>query len=315
MTKINILITGGAGFIGSNLYNKLSKNDLFHVEVVDNLSTGRFENIKDIDNRNFHFISFDDRFIIESIKQKKYDYIIHLAAKPSVQYSVENIHDSHDTNVSKTIKLLEASKGNIKRFIFASSSAVYGASFDKDWPTGIPEDTECLPGSPYALQKREVELYLEMMNKLFGFDYVAYRFFNVYGPYQYGGHAYANVISSWLNNMKDNKPLRLDGDGTQTRDFVYVDDIVDILIKSLDCTFNNRIINLGTNTSISCNDVLGILHNTNKDIKIVSAPKRIGDIYKTKASLKLFNENINHKFTTFESGITKTIKWWENGCK
>ena len=313
--KKNVLITGGAGFIGSNLYKLLSKNPKYHVELVDDLSSGVFSNIQDVSDEYFHWLSFDSEFITNRIKTKFYSYVIHLAAKPSVPYSIENIYDSHDVNVFKTLKLLEACKGNIEKFIFASSAAVYGKSFDLKWSLGIPETTSLQPLSPYALQKFEIEQYLNMMKNLFSFEFLTFRFFNVYGPNQYAGHPYANVISSWLHNIKHNLPIRIDGDGTQKRDFVFVEDVCNIIIYSLSNKFKSNEYNLGTGAIVSCNDVLKNLETEYKDVKKIYSPTRIGDIYEAKANIDLLESELKYKFIDFEDGIKNTIKWWNNGYK
>jgi UDP-glucose 4-epimerase len=311
-----VLVTGGRGFIGSHVCESLLSTNIYEVVCVDNSPDEK--NIKHLNvNEKFTNVccSFDNIDILDKVRNKEFHYIIHLAAKPSVPYSIEHIYDSHNINVNKTIKLLECSFGNIEKFVFASSSAVYGKSFDSVWLKGISEDASIIPLSPYALQKYEIELYLNMMKELYSLNYVAFRFFNVYGPKQYGGHPYANVISSWLHNIKNNKPLRIDGDGSQKRDFIYVKDIAEILVKSLIHEFNNSVLNLGTNNKISCNDVLNILEKNYDNTNKVFAPKRLGDVYEAKACIEKFQNEFKYNFVPFEIGIQETINWWDNGCK
>ncbi len=316
--KTRILITGGAGFIGSNLYNKLIQNPNNIIDVVDDMSSGNLSHLDitlDFDDYFYH-MSFDSRQIIENIKQKKYDIVYHLAALPSVPYSIENPYKTFDTNVTKTIKLLEACRGNVKKFIFASSCAVYG-SYLEFGKNGISENHETSPSNPYALQKLNVEEWIECFVQNYDLkeEYIIYRFFNVYGPNQTSNNAYANVISSWMKNAKQNHPLRLDGDGTQRRDFVFVDDVVDILERTIQKNFtpyHTKLFNIGSGTSYSCNEVLDFMKKKYpNNLKIVNAPKRAGDIENIVANTyklsKLFPDK---KFLTLEEGLEKTFKWW-----
>ena len=255
MTKA--LVTGGAGFIGSNLSNKLHDSG-WNIDIVDDLSNGHVEFLHvDLRSEKMWQEDFTCYDILKKIRNKEYDYVFHLAANPRVSYSVENPVETHETNVLKTLVLLDACKGNIKRFIFAASSASYG-NVDN-----LPTDESCptTPVSPYALQKLICEKYLLMYNNLYGLDSACLRFFNVFGPNQLGNSPYSTAISAWLTAIKRGKSMRSDGDGSQTRDMCYVDNVVDCLISSAITPnlLKAEVFNVGVGESVSNADILAYL--------------------------------------------------------
>jgi len=223
---MKILVTGGAGFIGSNLVDRLI-DEGYKVFVIDNLSSGKKENLNkkaifykaDICNLNKIFPLF-----------KGIDYVFHLAANPRVLFSVENPIESHKVNVDGTLNVLYASyKNKVKRLIFASSSAVYGNI--KKLP--LREDMKPNPISPYGLHKLIGEYYCKLFSDLYNLETVCLRYFNVYGPKMDPEGPYALVIGKFLKLKKENKPLTIYGNGKQTRDFVYVNDVVEANILAM----------------------------------------------------------------------------------
>lgn len=311
----NVLITGAAGFIGSHTCDDLLKSNKYKVYAVDDLSSGMLCNIShNLKNKNFQFFneSFDSDNIIKLVESGYFNFVIHLAAKPSVPWSIENFSKSHDVNVFKTIKLLESSIGKIDKFIFASSAAVYGKTFEKF--SCVLEEDETLPISPYGYQKLEIEKYLNMFRTYHNINYVCFRFFNVYGPRQYGGHPYANVISSWMHDIKTKTGITLHGDGSQKRDFIYVKDVSRTLVASLENNTKYNVINLGTNINISCLEIIDLLKKYYKDVSIKTKPSRPGDIKETMANITLLVKSkiIDcENFLSFQNGLEETIKWWD----
>lgn len=302
-----ILVTGAAGFIGSNFCNFLYDNHIDY-DGVDDLSNGNPGFLKDV--KNLHVFDFSHEVILEKIRNKHYDYIVHFAANPRVGYSVEFPLESNDVNVTKTLKLLESSKNNIKRFIFASSSSVYGNT-DK-----LPScENDCLnPNSPYGLQKLIIEQYLKLYYKLYGLDSVALRFFNVYGDNQLGGSPYATAVASWLTAIKSGKEMRSDGDGTQTRDMCHVLNVIDCVHRSI--IYDNKLeaesINVATGYSVSNKEILNYLLKRYPESKKYDSPWRKGDVMHTLASVEKAKNILGYEpIINFETGLEKTANWYD----
>ncbi len=223
-----IVVTGGAGFIGSNLVHALAKVDLNNeVVVIDNLSTGRIENIQGlIDNKKIEFIksSITDLVLLQKIF-RGVDFVFHQAAVASVPKSVEDPITTHNVNVTGTLNVLLAARENdVKRVVFSSSCAVYGNPSEEQLP--LKETTLPHPLSPYAASKLMGEYYCNVFSEVYDLPTVCLRYFNVYGPRQDPNGEYAAVIPKFINRVKEDKPLTIYGDGKQTRDFVFVDDVV-----------------------------------------------------------------------------------------
>src|SRR3989344_652536 len=223
---MKIIVTGGAGFLGSHIVDALVENG-YEVHVVDNLSAGKKENV----NRKavLHVADIRDKEkLISLFKDAK--YVFHEAALPQVQYSIENPIETHEINVGGTLNVLEASRiNNVKKVIFASSSAVYG---DQDI-LPITERMEVNPLSQYGAQKYIGEVYMKLYAQIYRIETVSLRYFNVYGPRQSAGGAYACAIPKFLEFRQKNQPLCITGDGEQTRDFVNVKDIVSANILAM----------------------------------------------------------------------------------
>lgn len=302
------LVTGGAGFIGSNLSNTLYKLG-WDVDIVDDMSNGHVEFLDaDLRSEKLCRDDFVCPDILNKISNKDYDIVFHLAANPRVTYSVENPLETHEVNVLKTLRLMNACKGNIKRFVFASSSSAYGNS------DSLPTNEECVdnPQSPYALQKAIIEKYLKLYNKFYGLDSVCLRFFNVFGPNQLGDSPYSTAISAWLTAIKREKSMRSDGDGSQTRDMCYVENVVECLIKAalVGDNLNADIFNVGVGESVSNLEILTYLKTRYPNSVSHDAPWRPGDVIHTKSDITKAKKILgyNPQINVWQ-GLDKTINW------
>lgn len=247
---MKVLITGGAGFIGSHLAEHFS--NCSEVFILDNLSTGHRSNVSFIDETHFIENSITNKHLVqELIKKEKFDIVIHLAAVVSVVETINNPILSQSTNIKGTLNLLEANRqfnDNLKKFIFASSAAVYGNT------ELLPQEIESFidPESPYAIEKYTAEQYTKIYNRLYNLPTTNLRFFNIYGPRQDPSSPYSGVLSIMQNKFSNNKSFTFFGDGEQTRDFVYVKDLVQavsIVVNKKEA--NGRIFNLGNGKQVS----------------------------------------------------------------
>ena len=279
------IVTGGAGFIGSSIVKKLvARGD--DVTVIDNLNTGKEENLKSvIDKITFLKDSILNRELLEKQSQN-IDGVFHQAALASVQDSFSKPDEYHDVNVNGTENILKLAKKNDFRVVYASSSSVYGN------PERIPikESDKKNPINPYAetkLKKEQLAIkYSEMGVKVIGL-----RYFNVFGKGQ--SKEYAGVLKLFLERIRDKLPPKINGDGTQFRDFVYVEDVADANIMSMDSDINHGFYNVGTNTSITILDLAKtIIKSSGLDIQPIFGPALKGDVQRTIANIDLIKEEI-----------------------
>lgn len=280
MSMKKTLITGGAGFIGSHIVEGLT-NSGHRVVVLDNLSTGKKENL-DLNNKNLEFVEGDilNNELVEKLVEES-DYVIHLAAIVSVELSVKNPDLSKKVNLDGAFNVINAAKKFKKRLFFASSAAVYGN------PTNLPicENHPQKPISPYGLEKYIIEQYCQLYNDLFGFSYVCGRFFNVFGERQDPKSPYSGVISIFNDKAKNGEDIFIDGDGKQTRDFIYVKDLSEIVITLL-FSNENGIFNVGTGAETSIKDLANkIIEIKNSNSTITYRDERLGDIKKSFADI------------------------------
>jgi len=282
---VRYIVTGGAGFIGSSIVKKLvARGD--DVTVIDNLNTGKEENLKSvIDKITFLKYSILNRELLEKQSQN-IDGIFHQAALASVQDSFSKPDEYHDVNVNGTENILKLAKKNDFRVVYASSSSVYGN------PERIPikESDKKNPINPYAetkLKKEQLAIkYSEMGVKVIGL-----RYFNVFGKGQ--SKEYAGVLKLFLERIRDKLPPKINGDGTQFRDFVYVEDVADANIMSMDSDINHGFYNVGTNTSITILDLAKtIIKSSGLDIQPIFGPALKGDVQRTIANIDLIKEEI-----------------------
>lgn len=308
---MRILVTGGAGFIGSNLARKCVEEQLY-VDVVDNLSNGHISFVPELlRTDNLYICNFDSPHILNKIRNKEYDVVVHLAAIPRVSYSVEHPLETNETNVSATLKLIDACKGNIKRFVFASSSSVYGGA--ENLPTKEKELKN--PKSPYAFQKSIIEDYLKIYYDNFGLDSASLRFFNVFGPNQLGNSPYSTAVSAWVNAILRGKSMRSDGDGSQSRDMCYVDNVVDACLRAAtsDKLIAAETLNVACGDRTTNKEILQYLLKKFPDSKYHDAPWRPGDVMHTQADVSRTQEVLGYvPLVRFWEGLEKTIQWYQD---
>ena len=307
---VRCLVTGGAGFIGSHIAHRLVA--MGHaVRVVDNLSTGRRENLADID-REIEFLHGDlcepavCRRAVEGI-----DVVFHLAALGSVPRSIADSWGSHDANVNATIRLLEAARhGGVRRVVYSSSSSVYG-----DTPT-LPkvESMEPLPRSPYAASKLSGEQYTLAYSRGGLVEGVALRYFNVFGPRQDPRGPYAAVIPLFLRAALTGAPALLFGDGSQTRDFTYVDNVVQANLLAgfgPKARVDGQVVNVGAGDRTSLRELVALVARvTGRDIAIELRPPRAGDVRDSLAGLDRTRAVLGYvPSVSLEEGLRRTWTW------
>ena len=270
---MRVLVTGGAGFIGSNLVDKLI-SDGYEVIVFDDLSTGREENINS-KAKLFRFdISKEEFFdipIMEDI-MTGVDVVFHMACLARVQPSIENPLLYHDKNVNGLVNMLEACrKYDVKRFIFSSSSSVYGDA--EEVPTS--ENCKLNPMSPYAIHKLIGEQYCKLYSELYNIETVSLRYFNVYGDRQPTEGAYCLVMGIFAGQMLKGAPMTIRGDGEQRRDFTYVGDVVDANIKCMDypLELNGDVFNIGNGNNLSVSDIADLMGGSRMHVEPVIEPR------------------------------------------
>lgn len=303
-----ILITGGAGFIGSNLIEKLIKGNN-QITVVDNLSTGKRQNIERFGSK-VKFFKHDvcNYRFMHSILDNDYDYIYCLAAVSSVADSIKRPYETHLINQESIINMLEYLRINHlkpKKILFTSSAAVYG-----NYPE-LPksENSRVQPMTPYAIDKYATERYALSYSKLYGLPTVAVRLFNVFGPYQNSNSIYSGVLSIVSNCLIDQKSFTIFGDGNQTRDYVFVRDAVDAMIFIAEDSRSSEVYNVGYGISTSLNEIINKLEIiSGRLLKISFQNARIGDITDSLADINRLT-NLGFKPSW---GLDKGLKkYWE----
>jgi UDP-N-acetylglucosamine 4-epimerase len=302
-----VLLTGCNGFIGSNLALRC-KEEGWTVHGVDNLSSGHKEFLPEREIDRVFYSDFAGKVVENSINKHSYDVVFHLAAVPRVSYSVEHPLESNDTNVSKTLKLMESCKGKIGRFVFSSSSSVYGGADVLPTPETHPKS----PKSPYALQKSIIEDYLKIYDDLYEFESVCLRYFNVFGKNSLGGSAYCTAIGAWLSAMVNGQPLRSDGDGSQSRDLCYVDNVTyaNVLAAKCDKKLHADVFNVACGDRTSNKEILEFLKEKNKDIHVIDAPWRPGDVLHTQADITKARDVLGYTdVVRVWDGLERTYEW------
>ncbi|WP_273824167.1 NAD-dependent epimerase/dehydratase family protein [Pseudomonas asplenii] len=283
MADAPILITGGAGFIGSNLAERLLAKG-YSIRVLDDLSTGQRSNLA-LDDPRVELIVGDvaDAALVART-MVGCQAVVHLAAVASVQASVDDPVRTHQSNFIGTLNVCEAMRqAGVKRVLFASSAAVYGNNGEGE---SIVEDTAKAPLTPYASDKLASEYYFDFYRRQHGLEPVIFRFFNVFGPRQDPSSPYSGVISIFSERAEKGLPITVFGDGEQTRDFIYVGDLVDVLVQALEAPrVEEGAINVGLNRSTTLNQMLQALAEVVGPLPPVSyAPARSGDIRHSRAN-------------------------------
>jgi nucleoside-diphosphate-sugar epimerase len=279
---VRALVTGGAGFIGSHLVERLAREG-HSARAFDNLTTGKRENLAHVAGAELVVGDIRDEEALARATEGC-DVVFHQAAIVSVPYSIEHPHESLDVNLRGTLNVLEAAKrAKTRRVVMASSAAVYGE--DPELPKR--ESMTPSPISPYGLEKLASEHYLSMWSKLFGVETVALRYFNVFGPRQDPSSAYSGVISVFVDRILRGAPVTIFGDGEQFRDFVYVANVVDAnLLAATRANVSGRAYNVGCGVKTSLNDLAQMLARiAGRDVKPSHEAPRAGDIRESRADI------------------------------
>jgi UDP-N-acetylglucosamine 4-epimerase len=316
LSKYSFLVTGGAGFIGSNIVEYLLKFGAGHVRVLDNLSNGYFENIKDfMELPNFEFIEGDIRDLdICKIAVNDIDFILHQAALGSVPRSIEDPINTNSVNTDGFLNILFAVKSLPKevRMVYAASSSTYG---DSEFLPKI-EGIEGRPLSPYAVTKLVNELYADVFSRVYGLHTIGLRYFNVFGPKQNPNNPYAAVIPIFCKAFLEGSTPSIYGDGTTSRDFTFVENVVQANIKALfkENLEKHEVVNVACGDQISLNDTIALLREiSGKDLSASYKPTRQGDIMHSKASIKKITEFLEYQpLFNFGKGLKIVFDWYKN---
>jgi len=302
---MKILVTGGAGFIGSHVLERLARDKGNTITVLDNLDSGIAENIPS----GVAFIREDIRSskIINIFQENTFDVVIHLAAQTMVPYSIAHPNEDADINLIGLINVLEAARLNgVKSVVFSSSAAVYGNSINLP----LKENETLVPTSFYGITKMTTEHYLRVYHELYGINTTVLRFANVYGERQgIGGEG--GVVCIFSQKISENQSIDVFGDGEQTRDFVYVKDIAKAICGAIEHK-GFGIYNVSTNTEVSVNELIGAFEKVSgKKIQVNYLPARTGDIYRSVLSNKALKTEFKiDAFTSLEEGLNNTYNYF-----
>ncbi len=308
--RMRYLVTGGAGFIGSNIVAELVKEGK-HVRVFDDLSTGKKENLTDV-MKSIEFVQGDIRDAgVLGEAMRGVDVVLHQAALPSVPRSVRDPLSSHEVNATGTLNVLIAAReAGVRRVVNASSSSVYGDS------PALPKHEEMAtnPLSPYAVSKLAAERYCSVFARLYGMETVSLRYFNVFGPRQDPQSQYAAVIPKFITSMlKKDKPV-IFGDGEQSRDFTYVANVVQANLLAATATFEyGYAVNCSCGHRITLNELVGRINGlVGTSLKARHDEERAGDIKHSLGSIELAKKLFGYEpSVSFDEGLKKTITWYQ----
>lgn len=305
-------MTGGAGFIGSNLVEEL--HDLGEVSVIDDLSTGDIENIELLVDKGVNFIEasiLDNEKLVDV--SRGIDYIFHQAALPSVSRSIDDPVKSNLINVSGTLNVLEAARKNhVKKVVYASSSAVYGDTVELP----ISESMKPNPLSPYAVSKLAAEYYCRVYSHIYGTPTVCLRYFNVFGPRQNPYSNYSAVIPKFISHILEGKAPTINGDGSITRDFVFVKDVVHANIQAIK-TQAEGVFNIANGKQTSLKELAELIMNrVGTKVEIIYGPNRTGDVQDSFADITEAKDKLQYvpKYD-IKKGLKETIKWYQMRVK
>jgi len=305
------LVTGGAGFIGSNICHKLLAQGCF-VRIIDNLLTGKKENLADIIEK-IDFIQADmGDYELARAAMDDVDVVLHQGALPSVPRSVDDPAATHQHCLNATFTLLLAARdAGIKRFVYASSSSAYG-----DTPT-LPkiETIQPEPLSPYAAAKLAGEYYCTVFSRVYGLETISLRYFNVFGPHQDPTSQYAAAIPAFVTAMLKEVPPTIYGDGEQSRDFSYIDNVVEAnLLAARAKKTSGEVINIACGQAITVNETIDIINELlGKNIKPIYTAPRPGDVKHSLADITLAKKTIGYEsIVPFKQGLQRSIDWYGN---
>ena len=302
------LVTGGAGFIGSHLAEELVRRGET-VRVIDNLSTGKRHNIAHLSSVEFVEGDLAD-FEAAQRAVQGIDYVLHQAAIPSVPRSIDDPITSNRANIDASLNILVAARdAGVKRLVYAGSSSAYGNA------ATLPkvETMATSPLSPYALQKLVAEQYCQMFTRLYGLQTVTIRYFNVFGPRQDPSSPYSGVISVFISALCDGRRPTIYGDGEHTRDFTYVANVVDGVLRA--CTADNasgEVINVATGGRISLNTLFTNVRDlVGAKVEPIYADPRAGDVKDSQADISKARRILGYQpSVSFEDGLAKTVEWY-----
>jgi nucleoside-diphosphate-sugar epimerase len=305
------LVTGGAGFIGSHIASALSASGA-HVRVLDDLSTGHRENLDEIGG-DIDFIQgsvADERVLANALEGV--ELVFHEAAIPSVPRSVESPRESHIASVDGTFSLLLAAREKgVRRIVYAASSSAYG-----DQPT-LPKSEEMRPDplSPYAVAKLVGEYYCQVFTRVYGLESVSLRYFNVFGPRQDPGSQYSGVVSRFISSLLSGERPVIYGDGEQSRDFTYIDNVVAANLNAATSTgAPGKIINVANGERVTLNQLLAELKELTgkQDVTAEYLEPRVGDVRHSLADISLAREFLGYESKVdLREGLQRTIDWWK----
>jgi len=305
------LVTGGAGFIGSNICRQLVKQRCF-VRVVDNLLTGKKSNLQGIiDKIDFIEADMGDENVARQA-MADIDVVLHQGALPAVPVSVDNPAATHKHCVDATFTLLLAARdAGIKRFVYAASSSAYGDSPVMPKVETMPDN----PLSPYAVAKLTGEHYCSVFYKVFGLETISLRYFNVFGPYQDPSSQYAAAIPAFVTSILKDTPPTIYGDGEQSRDFTYIDNVVQAnLLAAKVPETQGQTVNIACGKAVTVNQIIDMINKTlGKNIKPIFTDSRQGDVKHSLADITLAEKTIDFKpVISFEDGLAKAIDWYRD---
>jgi nucleoside-diphosphate-sugar epimerase len=303
------LVTGGAGFIGSHLAEELLRRNE-RVRIVDSFITGKRQNLAHLSKAEFIEGDLADLSVAKAAVDGM-DYVLHQAAIPSVPRSVEDPVTSNRANIDSTLNVLVAAKdAKVKRVVYAGSSSAYGNTLV------LPkqEDMATNPLSPYALQKLVGEQYMQLFTTLYGLETVTTRYFNVFGPRQDPSSPYSGVISVFAKALLENRPPTIHGDGEQTRDFTYVANVVDgVLRASTARDVSGLVMNVATGGRISLNELFRTLRSLiGGSVTANYGPTRAGDVKDSQADISRAKRLLGYEpVVSFEEGLRRTVEWYK----
>ena len=307
---VHYLVTGGAGFIGSHLTEELVRRGE-RVRVVDSLITGKRLNLAHIPGVEFIEGDLADLAVAQRAVAGV-DYVLHQAAIPSVPRSVKDPMTSHRANVDASLNVLIAARdAGVKRVVYAGSSSAYGNA-----PT-LPkiETMPAVPLSPYALQKYMAEEYCRLFTQLYGLETVTTRYFNVFGPRQDPSSPYSGVISLFISALVENRQPTIYGDGEHTRDFTYVANVVDGVLRACQAPkASGEVINVATAGRISLNDLFKTIKGlTGASVEPIYAAPRAGDVKDSQADIQKAERILGYRpIVDLQSGLKKTVEWYRS---
>jgi len=306
------IVTGGAGFIGSALVRSLLQRGDGEVRVIDNLSSGKLENLSEISSRvDFNEADIRDYYAIAPLVEGA-EAVFHLAAIPSVPRSIEDPVPSHESNIDGSFQVFRAcADGKVGRVVYAASSSAYG-----DTEVLPKVETMCpQPKSPYAAQKLLGEYYASVFSSCFGLETVSLRFFNVYGPRQDPSSPYSGVLSIFMRCLLEHRPPVIYGDGEQSRDFTYVDDVAALMTKAAYAkNVSGKVYNAGNGNRYTLNQIWNQLQKIEGvNIPAKYGPPRRGDVRDSQADTTAAVRDLGHapQFT-LEQGLRQTLGWYRS---